>query len=49
MLFFQYWSTFFSSILLFLSLSHIFMDYGSTDFFFMNYINYSLNFKNALI
>lgn len=43
MLFFQYWATFFSSILLFFALAQLMFIYGCSDFFFINFINYSIN------
>ena len=48
MLFFQYWSTFFSSILIFFSLANIFYLYGSTEFFFLEYLSL-INNNNSLI
>lgn len=39
MLFFQYWSTFFSSLLLFYSISNIFLNYGTTEFIVIEYLN----------
>lgn len=39
MLFFQYWSTFFSSILIFFSLSNVFYMYGSTDYVLLEGLN----------
>lgn len=39
MLFFQYWSTFFSSILIFFSLANVFYMYGSTDYIFIEALN----------
>ena len=38
-LFFQYWVNFFSSVVLIISLINIMYLYGSTDFFFLNFIN----------
>lgn len=38
MLLFQYWSTFFSSILIFFSIISIYVKYNSTEFFFINYM-----------
>ena len=40
MLFFQYWSTFFSSILLFFSLSNVFLYYGSSEFFLIQFLSF---------
>ena len=40
MLFFQYWSTFFSSILLFFSLANIFLYYGSSEYFVLQLLSY---------
>lgn len=48
MLFFQYWSTFFSSVLIFFSLANIFYVYGSTDYVFVESINY-INSNNPII
>lgn len=39
MLFFQYWSTFFSSILIFFSLANVFYIYGSTDYVLIEALN----------
>lgn len=39
MLFFQYWSTFFSSIFLFYSIANIFFNYGTTEFVVIEYLN----------
>lgn len=38
MLLFQYWATFFSSILIFFSLILIFLKFNSTEFFLINYV-----------
>lgn len=38
-LFFQYWVNFFSSVVLIISLINIMYLYGSTDFFFLNFLN----------
>lgn len=40
MLFFQYWSTFFSSILIFFSLCNIYSLYGSSEFFAVDLLNW---------
>lgn len=55
MLFFQYWSTFFSSVLIFISLINIYIFFGSNNFFMVNFyflinnnINYVSNIKNLL-
>lgn len=40
MLFFQYWSTFFSSVLLFFSLSNVFLYYGSSEFFLIQFLSF---------
>ena len=44
-LFFQYWTTFFSSTLFLFTLINIIYMYGSTDFFFLNFIEYSLSLR----
>jgi len=56
MLYFQYWSTFFSSVLIFISLINIFLFFGSNNFFMVNFyflinnnISYISNIKNLLL
>lgn len=44
MLFFQFWSTFFSSVLILVSLLNLFYMLGTTEWVYINYLN-SLNFS----
>ena len=45
-LFFQYWTTFFSSTIFLFILINIIYLFGSTDFFFLNFVEYSLNCRS---
>lgn len=42
-LFFQYWINFFSSVVLIISLINLMYIYGSTEWFFLNFLNYINN------
>lgn len=50
MLFFQYWATFFSSVLIVFSLISFIYQYGTTEWFTLNLLNeFNLNFKVEVI
>lgn len=45
MIFFQYWANFFSSMLLMFSIFNVIYIFGSSEWFFLNFINQTINYN----